>query len=246
MPTYLDLTKNRYSSRHVVENATDPALTNEGFKGFEDPWKAMSPEDQKEANRLFKLTMKAFPSSPKQKELSGQLQKILSKYGIDGEIKRNDGISDITSEIKKIQQALEGAKISGDKKYIALYEQKLKELYKKRDGQHDKLQKKDQIELKSQLEKMDVSKYFSERRIKDLENISYSKAYYSVLKKISEGKSVRWTLSEVDEQGRFAKIYADGEAFTKVRVRLTDEFHSTDLADILKAKSKLGKVGYWS
>jgi hypothetical protein len=50
--------------------------------GFDDPWKVMSPEDRKEANRLFKLTMKAFPSSPKQKELSEQLQKILSKYGI--------------------------------------------------------------------------------------------------------------------------------------------------------------------
>lgn len=52
------------------------------FKSFDDPWKVMSEEDRKEANRLFKLTMKAFPSSPKQKELSDKLQAILKKYGL--------------------------------------------------------------------------------------------------------------------------------------------------------------------
>jgi len=53
-----------------------------GFKDFNDPWKAMSPEDRKEANRLFKLVMKAYPSSPKQKELSEKLNTILKKYKI--------------------------------------------------------------------------------------------------------------------------------------------------------------------
>lgn len=52
------------------------------FKGFDDPWKVMSPEDRKEANRLFKLAMKAFPSSPKQKELQEKLKVLFKKYKI--------------------------------------------------------------------------------------------------------------------------------------------------------------------
>lgn len=53
-----------------------------GFKGFDDPWKDMSPEDRKEANHLFALAMKAFPSSPRQIELREKLNAILKKYGI--------------------------------------------------------------------------------------------------------------------------------------------------------------------
>jgi hypothetical protein len=52
------------------------------FKDFKDPWAVMSPEDRKEANRLFKAAMKAFPSSPKQKELRAKLNAILKKYKI--------------------------------------------------------------------------------------------------------------------------------------------------------------------
>ena len=54
----------------------------EGFKNFDDPWKGMSQEDRKEANRLFKLVMKAYPSSPKQIELNEKLKVILKKYKI--------------------------------------------------------------------------------------------------------------------------------------------------------------------
>jgi hypothetical protein len=53
-----------------------------GFKNFDDPWKVMSPEDRKEANRLWNAAMKAFPSSPKQKELHEKLKTILDKYNI--------------------------------------------------------------------------------------------------------------------------------------------------------------------
>lgn len=52
------------------------------FKSFDDPWKVMPEEDRREANRLFKAVMKAFPNSPKQKELSDKLQAILKKHGI--------------------------------------------------------------------------------------------------------------------------------------------------------------------
>ena len=54
----------------------------EGFSGFKDPWAAMSPEDRKEANRLFKAAMKAMPSSMRQKELRAKLDAILKKYKI--------------------------------------------------------------------------------------------------------------------------------------------------------------------
>lgn len=54
----------------------------EGSHDFKDPWAVMSPEDRKEANRLFKAAMKAFPSSPKQKELHAKLMVLYKKYGI--------------------------------------------------------------------------------------------------------------------------------------------------------------------
>lgn len=52
------------------------------FKDFNDPWAVMTPEDRKEANRLFKAAMKAMPSSPRQKELQAKLFAILKKYKI--------------------------------------------------------------------------------------------------------------------------------------------------------------------
>jgi hypothetical protein len=52
------------------------------FKDFKDPWAVMSPEDRKEAYRLFKAAMKAMPSSPRQKELNAKLFAILKKYKI--------------------------------------------------------------------------------------------------------------------------------------------------------------------
>ena len=62
-------------SDYITEGSHD-------FKDFKDPWAVMSPEDRKEANRLFKAAMKAFPSSPKQKELRAKLDAILKKYKI--------------------------------------------------------------------------------------------------------------------------------------------------------------------
>tara|TARA_R110000868_G_scaffold257337_3_gene514419 strand:- start:1316 stop:1582 length:267 start_codon:yes stop_codon:yes gene_type:complete len=52
------------------------------WKNFNDPWAAMSAEDHKEANRLFKAAMKAYPSSPRQKELRAKLNALLTKYKI--------------------------------------------------------------------------------------------------------------------------------------------------------------------
>jgi hypothetical protein len=69
--------------KHLINALRKLVLANqEGFKGFNDPWKVMNAEDRKEANRLFKLAMKAYPSSPKQKELQQKLHDILKKYGI--------------------------------------------------------------------------------------------------------------------------------------------------------------------
>ena len=39
--------------------ASAALYTRDDFEGFNDPWAVMSPEDRKEANRLFKLAMKA-------------------------------------------------------------------------------------------------------------------------------------------------------------------------------------------
>lgn len=47
-----------------------------------DPWRIMSPEDHKEANRLWLAAMRAYPSSPKQIELHRKLELILAKYGL--------------------------------------------------------------------------------------------------------------------------------------------------------------------
>ncbi len=52
------------------------------FKDFRDPWAVMSPEDRKEAYRLFKAAMKAMPGSPKQKELHAKLMVLYKKYNI--------------------------------------------------------------------------------------------------------------------------------------------------------------------
>jgi hypothetical protein len=52
------------------------------FKDFKDPWGMMSPEDRKEAGRLLIAALKAFPSSPRQKELRKKLNTTLKKYKI--------------------------------------------------------------------------------------------------------------------------------------------------------------------
>jgi hypothetical protein len=57
-------------------------VARQGFKGFDDPWKMMSPEDRREANRLFRKAMRAFPSSPVQKRIRAALDELLRKYGI--------------------------------------------------------------------------------------------------------------------------------------------------------------------
>jgi hypothetical protein len=60
-------------------------FANEGsykFKDFDDPWKVMNDEDRREANRLFKMSMRAFPSSPRQQGFSKKLRIILDKYGL--------------------------------------------------------------------------------------------------------------------------------------------------------------------
>ena len=53
-----------------------------GVKGFDDPWAVMSPEDRKEAFRLFKASMKSMPGSPRQKELFAKLMVLYKKYNI--------------------------------------------------------------------------------------------------------------------------------------------------------------------
>lgn len=52
------------------------------FKDFKDPWARMSPEDRKEAGRLQIAALKAFPSSPRQRELRAKLNLLLKKYGL--------------------------------------------------------------------------------------------------------------------------------------------------------------------
>ena len=64
-----------------ITGAAPAAKSEKGFKGFDDPWKIMSPEDRREANRLQILALKAFPSSPKQKEIREKLNAILKRYG---------------------------------------------------------------------------------------------------------------------------------------------------------------------
>jgi hypothetical protein len=52
------------------------------FRSFDDPWKAMSSEDKREANRLLIAALKALSGSPKQKELRAKLNVLLKKYHI--------------------------------------------------------------------------------------------------------------------------------------------------------------------
>lgn len=52
------------------------------FKDFKDPWAKMSPEDRREAGRLQIAALKAFPSSPRQRELRAKLNLLLKKYGL--------------------------------------------------------------------------------------------------------------------------------------------------------------------
>ena len=52
------------------------------FKDFKDPWARMSPEDRREAGRLQIAALKAFPSSPRQRELRAKLNLLLKKYGL--------------------------------------------------------------------------------------------------------------------------------------------------------------------
>ena len=70
------------------------------FKDFKDPWAVMSPEDRKEANRLFRASMKAMPSSIRQKELQAKLFAIMRKYkiGVKEEAVRSE---DWSREYKK-------------------------------------------------------------------------------------------------------------------------------------------------
>jgi hypothetical protein len=53
-----------------------------GFKDFQDPWAMMNPEDRREAGRLQIAALKAFPGSPRQKEIRAKLNAILKKYRI--------------------------------------------------------------------------------------------------------------------------------------------------------------------
>lgn len=80
MKSFADILKSvqeaRMGNRRIPRDAAhDP-------KNFNDPWAAMSAEDHKEANRLFKAAMKAHPSSPRQKELRAKLNALLTKYKI--------------------------------------------------------------------------------------------------------------------------------------------------------------------
>jgi len=70
---------------------------------FDDPWKEMSPEDHKEAARLFKAAMKAPAHSPIQNEINAKLNVLLKKYGI-GE----------KTESKVVDEAIKG--LSGKRK----------------------------------------------------------------------------------------------------------------------------------
>ena len=47
-----------------------------------NPWNVMSPEDRKEAFRLWGKSMKAMSGSPRQREAQEKLFAILDKYGI--------------------------------------------------------------------------------------------------------------------------------------------------------------------
>jgi len=78
------------------------AYIREGSAGFKDPFAVMSPEDRKEANRLFKQKMRVVPSSPRQKELKRKYAALMVKYKIwDAEGARKYVGEDWSSKYKK-------------------------------------------------------------------------------------------------------------------------------------------------
>ena len=80
MKSFADILKSVQEAR--MGNRRIPRDAAHSWKNFNDPWAAMSAEDHKEANRLFKAAMKAYPSSPRQKELRAKLNVLLAKYKI--------------------------------------------------------------------------------------------------------------------------------------------------------------------
>ena len=80
MKSFADILKSVQEAR--MGNRRIPRDAAHSWKNFNDPWAAMSAEDHKEANRLFKAAMKAHPSSPRQKELRAKLNVLLTKYKI--------------------------------------------------------------------------------------------------------------------------------------------------------------------
>lgn len=73
-----------------------------GFKGFRSPYEGMTPEDRKEANRLFKQIMRVVPSSPRQQELMRKYAALMVKYKIwDAEGARKYLGEDWSSKYKK-------------------------------------------------------------------------------------------------------------------------------------------------
>lgn len=52
----------------------------EGFAGWKDPWAVASDEDRKEMYRLWRLSMKTMPGSPRQKEIIKKLNALRAKY----------------------------------------------------------------------------------------------------------------------------------------------------------------------
>jgi len=74
---------------------------------FDDPWKAMSPEDRKEANRLFKAAMKALAHSPIQNKFREELEALLKKYGIGEKTESNIGGEEIKGLSGKRKKAIQ-------------------------------------------------------------------------------------------------------------------------------------------
>ena len=69
----------RFRKESIRQGMTEGA---HDFKDFKDPWARMSPEDRREAGRLQIAALKAFPSSPRQRELRAKLNLLLKKYGL--------------------------------------------------------------------------------------------------------------------------------------------------------------------
>ena len=53
----------------------------EGSQDLWSPYEGMTPEDRKEANRLFKQIMRVMPSSPRQRELKKKYAALMVKWG---------------------------------------------------------------------------------------------------------------------------------------------------------------------